>query len=416
MKRLIIVSIVLAITVGTVFAAPGSEGAAEVVELNWLHRAGARVDQWQRVADAFNESQSRILVEVQHVAEGYNELLQTQFLADDGPDIFTHKGAEIPQLVEAGWILDISNEPFTKRVDPAALTVFSHNGGVYAFPFESKGWGLWVNNDMLDVVGAKAPKTIDEFIELCEVSKSQGQEPVATGYAAAWFIGQSITYGVTSFIVPWIQENRDAYDSGNFTFNTPEFRDFYQMIAAIKKYAPAQAADMDADAAVAAFAEGKFPMLLAGEWSVGAVRKMNTALNATVHPLPVSNNPDDTFFPASYGEVEFNVDIDKAAMREFMDFWFDDGPIMKEYFESVGLAPLIMNYTVDINIDPLTDETVWLTKTGRSLPTYQYFDPPGSRGVVWSEVQGFFLDKDQTVDDLIKTLDSIWKEYWEAAQ
>ena len=194
-------------------------------------------------------------------------------------------------------------------------------------------------------------------------------------------------------------------------------REFIPMLEAIREYAPAAAADMEPDDCLVAFANGEFPMLLAGEWSVFNVRGYNADINATVNPLPVSNRASAAaIFPASYGDVHFGPDIDKPAMRAFVDFWFDDGPIMKEYFEAVGLAPLISNYTVEINIDPLVDVTSRMAKEGNTIPTYQYFDPPGSRSVVWSEVQAWFLDDEVTPDDLIETLDDVWFEYWEAGQ
>ena len=417
MKKLVLLSLVLVLGAGMAFATASSEEPEDLVEIEWLHRAGSRTEQFGAVVDAFNASQSRAVINIQHVSDGYNELLQTQFLAGDGPDMFTHKGSEIPQFSEAGWMLDISNEAFADRFDPAALSVFTYKGGLYSLPFETKGWGLWVNDDMFAAAGAQVPTTIDEFIEVCELFRSAGVEPVATGYFESWYIGQSVTYGVTSFLVPWIQANRAVYDAGEFTFDTEEMREFIPMLEAIREYAPAAAADMEPDDCLVAFANGEFPMLLAGEWSVFNVRGYNADINATVNPLPVSNRASAAaIFPASYGDVHFGPDIDKPAMRAFVDFWFDDGPIMKEYFEAVGLAPLISNYTVEINIDPLVDVTSRMAKEGNTIPTYQYFDPPGSRSVVWSEVQAWFLDDEATPDDLIETLDDVWFEYWEAGQ
>ncbi len=416
MKKSYLFVLVLSLVSGLLFAGGTEEKTGpERVELQWTHRAGSRVTQFQELADAFNASQSRVTVNVQHIADAYNEVIQTQFLAGEGPDIFTHKDSEIPAFVDAGWMLDIKNEPFVAHVDAAAKQVFTYEGGLYALPFEAKGWGLWVNNDMFAAAGAEVPTTIEEFIETCELFKAAGQEPLATGYVAAWFIGQTVTYGATSVLVPLIQADKDAYDSGRFTFDTEEFRTYVWMLEAIRKYAPESATDIEPGTAEAAFANGDFPMFLAGQWSVGAVRNANPDLNATIYPLPVSDDPVK-YFPTSYGSLHFNANIDKPAMREFMDFWFDDGPIMKKYYESVGLAPLIGNYTVDITIDPMVRHTARMTKEGLTLPTYQYYAPPGSGGEVWSQVQAWFLDKDATPDDLIKTLDSIWKEYWEASR
>ena len=106
-------------------------------------------------------------------------------------------------LVEAGLLLDITDEPFVANYDaPSIEQAGSSDGRVYSVNLGRTIYGgMFVNNDLLAEVGVSIPTTWSELVSTCETVKASGNECMTTGGADGWpvFVG---AYGLLGSLYP----------------------------------------------------------------------------------------------------------------------------------------------------------------------------------------------------------------------
>ena len=106
-------------------------------------------------------------------------------------------------LIEAGLLLDITDEPWVQNYDEASIQqagtfqdrVYSVNAGRTVYG------GMFVNLDLLAEVGVDVPTTWDELVSVCEAVRAAGNECMTNGGADGWpvFVG---TYGLLGALFP----------------------------------------------------------------------------------------------------------------------------------------------------------------------------------------------------------------------
>jgi len=108
---------------------------------------------------------------------GYEDRVKMAMATGEMPDLL-HYGADIfaTQWAEEGLLLDVTDEiqkypDLANNISQEQLgdTEFFSDGKIYGVPRPNSAdkWGYLINQAWLDEVGLEAPKTIDEFIEVC---------------------------------------------------------------------------------------------------------------------------------------------------------------------------------------------------------------------------------------------------------
>ena len=106
-------------------------------------------------------------------------------------------------LIEAGLLLDITDEPWVQNYDQASIEqAGTFDGRVYSVNLGRTVYGgMFVNNDLLASVGVDIPTTWSELVSVCDAVKAAGNECMTTGGADGWpvFVG---TYGLLGALYP----------------------------------------------------------------------------------------------------------------------------------------------------------------------------------------------------------------------
>lgn len=102
-----------------------------------------------------------------------------------------------------------------RRMDP-------QNGRLYAVPFSSQPWGMWVRTDLLSAAGLPVPQTWEQFFTAVEqlTDKSQDQYGIALRGGA----GSSLTLEMLMYSYSGLTEYFD--EQGNSTINDPRHLEF----------------------------------------------------------------------------------------------------------------------------------------------------------------------------------------------
>ncbi|TLM99551.1 extracellular solute-binding protein [bacterium] len=107
------------------------------------------------------------------------------------------------QLIEAGLLMDITDQPFTKNYDEATLKdAGSYNGKVYEVNLGRVSYsGIYYNKDLFTANNLAVPTTWGELVTACETFVAAGTPCMTAGGKDGWpiFVG---AYGLIGSIYP----------------------------------------------------------------------------------------------------------------------------------------------------------------------------------------------------------------------
>ena len=119
--------------------------------------------------------------------EGDN-VVKTRLATDEMADIFSYNAGSLLQALNpAKTLVDLTDEPFMKKVDDAFKQTVAQDGKVFGAPNQTAmGGGILYNKAIYKELGLSVPKTWDEFAANNEVIKKAGYTAVIATYGDSW--------------------------------------------------------------------------------------------------------------------------------------------------------------------------------------------------------------------------------------
>ena len=187
--------------------------------------------------------------------------------AGEGPDILAVE--YVPTEVQAGWVLDITDQPFMQNYQESVLNELAVDGRFYVIPGPSWFGGYFYNKGMFEEHGWTIPKTYDEWLELCDKIAAEGveapgkphQEPQLMHYAMSYVTGEFLRQPEG---MSWDKD----YAAGKVKMAEswgPYLDKWAEVVE--KGYVTAEDLGMDYDQALDEFATGKAAMFDSGPWT-----------------------------------------------------------------------------------------------------------------------------------------------------
>lgn len=143
------------------------------------------------MVSSFNEAYAgkvKVVIEEQTDYQAYRDKIRTLITTGNAPDLFSVDVFKLNMLAESGKLMDFA--PYLNDTDWAgifsegSLQEASVDGQIIAIPFESAGFGVYYNSELLEKAGyTEFPKTYDEMFVMAEKLKEQGivAFPLMTG-------------------------------------------------------------------------------------------------------------------------------------------------------------------------------------------------------------------------------------------
>ena len=211
------------------------------------------------------------------------------------------EGVEKPAwqtLIEAGLIMDLTDEAFVKNYDPLALEEGgSVDGRVYAVPLGRVTYsGMFVNNDLLAEAGVDLPTTWTELVAACEAVVASGNSCMTAGGADTWpiFVG---SYGLLGATYPDQAALTEGLWTGSIAWNDDTST---EMIGKMQTYATEMlepgVTGLAHDAAIARYAAGDVAFAPTGMWQAAALEDAAPEFDWSYVPFPGSDNAADNQF------------------------------------------------------------------------------------------------------------------------
>ena len=255
-------------------------------------------------------------------------------------------GATAPawqQLIDAGLLLDISDQGFVQNYDEASIAdAGSYNGGVYQVNLGRVSYsGMFVNDDLLAEVGVATPTTWGELVAACEAVKAAGFECMTACGGDGWpiFVG---SYGLLGSFYPDQAALVEGLWTGSIKWddaNTIELWNRYQIYA--QDMMEAGVTGLSHDAAPARYVAGDVAFMPTGVWQAPALEEMGPAFSWTYVPFPGSDDAaDNQYLFGKYDQgwsIAANSPNQAAALAYVAAF--SDPVSYQAFVNAVGFLP-----------------------------------------------------------------------------
>ncbi len=237
--------------------------------------------------EAFEKKNPSIDVEFSHappVAE-YIAALQTRLVSGTGADVFVIAAENKTNLVQGGFVKDLTGKPFMANMSKFNTETWSVDGKAYGMSISSWSAGILYNKDLLTKAGVtEFPAKWDDFMALCQKLKSAGITPYmesVTGMplTVAALVGhENARQGgdVDAQIFAGQKKFGDLWNGPLTTYN--------QLFTS--GVMSKDVVGLKGEQVVDEFANGRVAMIAAGPWDVTTLREKAPKMNMVFAGVP----------------------------------------------------------------------------------------------------------------------------------
>jgi N,N'-diacetylchitobiose transport system substrate-binding protein len=329
----------------------------------------------EEVGTAFEE-QTGATLDVQFVqwAEA-KDRFTTAIAGDTLPDVAELGTTWTPEYADAGVLVDV-----TERVEstglvedfvPALLEAGTVDDALYGMPWYSGVRSIVYRTDVFEAAGiTELPANWDELVEAGNAIKEAEPEMLP------WPIAGDNQFGVASFI--WGAGGEVAtLEDGQWTsqLTTPEAREgiaFYTGLATEHGFSTPAASTWNELALRDSFTAGEAAMMIAGNWTIGAIVEANPDLEGNIGAFPIparDGGVGPSFLGGSHLSIFNSTDNEDLAWQfvelmttgEFAQMWGEQSGFFP------GTVPLLEE--IQAEDDPLVAPFAQqMAEGGRVLP------------------------------------------------
>jgi raffinose/stachyose/melibiose transport system substrate-binding protein len=321
-------------------SSPG--GSSSKITLTVLESVGWVHQPEMDLAKKF-EAQTGIHIQYQIIpAANYFQVLDTKLNSGQGPDIFGGQSGvsdlEVQYNVTQNAV-DLSNQEWVKREDPAALAQATLNGKVYGQEIWDIYSGYWVivyNKDIFQKAGITGvPATYNDFVADCAKIKAAGINPIYEPISDGWH--QVLWYPEIGARMEQLEP--DLYDklnanqatlAGDPASNTAmsQINELYQK----GYFGPTALSDQYANTEKE-MASGKYAMTIDGLTEPAAIQAADPSVQASsfgFFPIPILDNQLLPTHPAGPTKFVYAKGSHIAQAEQYLDFLAE--PANLQYF------------------------------------------------------------------------------------
>jgi raffinose/stachyose/melibiose transport system substrate-binding protein len=350
-------------------AEPTEAPAAEELTLRVLvHQNPPMVEFMESFNEQFEAKYPNITVDMSVVnANDLSTVTQTRLNANDVDvvDMFGFSNAAQPYmanvtppnwqtLIDAGLIMDISDQPFISNYDEATIKdAGTYDGKVYQINLGRVTYsGIFYNKDLFAANNVEVPTTWSELVAACETFSAADIPCMTAGGKDGWpiFVG---AYGLIGSIYPDQAALVEGLWTGDIKWNDANSMEMWEKM---KVYAQEMmepgASGIAGDAAPGRFASGVVAMFPGGSWYASAIEAAEPDFEWGFIPWPGSDDPEDNkYLFGKYDQgwvIAANTPYKDASVAYLTEF--SDPDNYQAFANAVGFIPTQPGATLDTQI------------------------------------------------------------------
>lgn len=374
-----------------------------------VHQNPPFTEYMDRFNAAFEAAHPGVTVDMSIVAP--NELAtatQTRLAANDVDvvDIFAFSNAVKPYMtgatppvwqtiVDAGQLLDITDQPFVANYDPASTAAAgTYNDRVYAVNLGRVGFsGVYVNKDLFAAHGVAIPTTWDELVAACQTFTAADVPCITAGGQDGWPIFVT-GYGIVGNAFPDAAAYVQGLWDGSIKYNDEADLAMWEQLRILaQQMIEPGATGITGDGAPGRFATGEVAMLSGFTWLAPAIEAAQPTFEWQWIPFPASNDVAQNGQVFGKYDQGWAINANSANQDAALAYLtaFSDPAAYQEFVTAVGVIPTQPTATLDTHlgndIAPYLDqfqigfELEWVAPTGAgqfAVPWASFFTPFGT--------------------------------------
>ena len=254
-----------------VFTLVGGVSAQDQVNLRMTVWDLATTPYWQAVADAYQEANPGVTIELIDIASAeYQDVVNVMLSGGDDVDIITVK--DIPgysAMLTRGQIIPLNDYIEAAEIDlslySGAAEELTYEDALYALPFRSDIWILYYNKAIFDAAGLPYPTndmTWEEFDAIArQLASGEGADRVYGAHFHTWR---------STVQLPTVQDGENIVIAEDYSFMAP----IYNMITSLQAdriimdFGELKAGNIHYSGV---FKNGQVAMLPMGSWFIGSL-------------------------------------------------------------------------------------------------------------------------------------------------
>ena len=391
---LVIASSVVALA-GCASAGASSNGGKTVLKVYGWKGGGTELANVAEVNQAFEKANPDIKLDFQYVPanDTYTQKVQPELLAGKSADVIMTDSSKVNTWGSVGYLEDLSSQPWTKNVLPAAKPFITNKDKVYAEPMELIGISLYANDALLKKAGINAvPVTWPEFEADLQKVKDAGITPIALPNKGAW-TGEAALNAIAASLVYQKDKNWDE----KFVAGKANFSDWSSSVEQLMSLQDKGFVDYKNELGVdewsqglSDFTAGKSAFYFQGAWNQSAIAK--AGIDSRFIPWPAtssaSEQPTANLFAGTMWSINAKSTV-KSAAEKYLAFWADAKNAAPFLSAENAIAPF------QGASSPSTDATKTFVSTVESgnyriLPSNSWFNST-NEGTMGKQVQALML-------------------------
>ncbi|UCF97756.1 MAG: carbohydrate ABC transporter substrate-binding protein [Spirochaetaceae bacterium] len=371
----------------------------EPATLHWLLWL-AVPDVWpDKLIEDFESKNPNIKIEFESPTLGVADYLQQQkvrLLSGSDLDLTSIRPESLEPYSKAGHLLDLTDRPFLKNIKPYVLDKVMIGGRVYSIPSKGSTVAVYYNKDMFKEYGLLPPTTWNEFLDVCEALKTEGETPLLGGGKDAW----PMEYDIYPIMHDVGAKNPDIYDkvkAGDIKYTDVLFintfkkiNEFYQ-----KQYIGKETLSIGYLQSITVFKQKKSAILILGDWALKSVigGEEKPPFEIDIFPLPHNSAGEEKVGVLAVG-ASLGIASTSKQTEEALKF--------ADYMCSLDAAKINIEtgYEMDSVIIggppsqyPLADKWIPMFNFKKSVPYFYSLQSPNANNEFLKQLQLLFLNK-----------------------
>lgn len=242
-------------------------------------------------------------------------VLKARIARGDIPDLFITYPIEQDYKIRAekGYLLDLSNEPFIKDIQPTIQNRYLVDGKMYGAALTQNAVGVLYNKNHFEELNLTIPQTWNSFVHTLEALKSNGKTALIMPNND---INQASIFNlnlVANEFEPSYWE-KDKYS----IVSDPRWREISEKMLTVLSYVQPNSFEDSYYDANKKFANGEGSMYIMGTWALTMIEKSNPYLNYGIFPFPATSQKEHNVLGGV--DIGFAVSADTKHPEEAKAF------------------------------------------------------------------------------------------------
>ncbi|WP_391572994.1 ABC transporter substrate-binding protein [Cohnella sp.] len=339
-------------------------------------------------------------------ADTADQILKSRMSGGDSPDVFTlHAVNDIPGFYRAGYLEDLSDQPFVGQLLEGVKSGVTFDDKVLAVPLESVGWGMLYNKKIFRENNLKLPETVTEMKQLADELKAKDIQPFMIALKESWMAESFPTLAVGALNSSANPGFVDRMNEGTASY--AELKGLTDTMDMLRDYGGKKVFELDGDQATAEFAQGNIAMWPAqGPWFAEAILKNDPDFELGVAPMPINDDPKSTLLNLSTS-TSIGVAPDSKNKEVALDLvnYILDQKDSSAFYQSMMFNPVAESHT--FSPYPWIEDVTGYASAGKAYDDPRI--PSGVKNVSETLFQGYYA-KDMTAEQVVQAMDKAWKD------